>query len=55
MVMERRLVATALLAYLTFATYHLVFQATHLRHFPPADAVGRRACWRWGSPSRWCC
>jgi hypothetical protein len=39
LIMERRLITTALLAYLTFAMYHLVFHATHLEHFPQADAI----------------
>ncbi len=41
LVMERRLVITALLAYLTFAVYHLVFHVTHLEHFPLADAIAQ--------------
>jgi hypothetical protein len=41
LIMERRLVATALLAYLTFATYHLVFHVTHLENFPQADATAQ--------------
>jgi Ca2+/Na+ antiporter len=41
LIMERRLVSTALLAYLTFAVYHLVFHATHLEHFPQADAIAQ--------------
>jgi hypothetical protein len=41
LIMERRLVATALLAYLTFAVYHLVFHVTHLENFPQADAVAQ--------------
>jgi hypothetical protein len=38
-VMERRLIYTALAAYLSFAVPHLVFHATHLEHFSPAQAV----------------
>jgi hypothetical protein len=41
LIMERRLVSTALLAYLTFAAYHLVFHVTHLEHFPQADAIAQ--------------
>jgi hypothetical protein len=41
LIMERRLVSTALLAYLTFAAYHLVFHVTHLENFPQADAIAQ--------------
>lgn len=41
--MERRLVRVALLAYLVFSVPHFVFHATHLQHFPLADAVGQTA------------
>jgi hypothetical protein len=36
-----RMFGTALLAYLTFAVYHLAFHASHPRHFPPAGAVAQ--------------
>lgn len=41
LIMEHRLVSTALLAYLTFAVYHLVFHVTHLENFPQADAIAQ--------------
>jgi hypothetical protein len=41
LIMERRLISTALLAYLTFAVYHLVFHVTHLENFPQADAIAQ--------------
>jgi hypothetical protein len=41
LIMERRLVTAALLAYLTYAVYHLVFHVTHLEHFPQADAIAQ--------------
>ncbi|MGW4465722.1 hypothetical protein [Micromonospora sp. NPDC004704] len=39
--MERRLVRTALGAYLVFAVPHLIFHTNHLAHFPPVDAVAQ--------------
>jgi hypothetical protein len=54
LIMERRLVATALLAYLTFATYHLVFHVTIWRTSPKRTRPPRRARWLWGSRSRSC-
>jgi hypothetical protein len=41
LIMERRLISTALLAYLMFSGYHLVFHVTHLEHFPQADAIAQ--------------
>jgi hypothetical protein len=41
LIMDRRLICTALLAYLTFATYHLGFHVTHLENFPQADAIAQ--------------
>lgn len=40
-VMERRLVVTALAAYLTFSVPHTIFHATHLAGFPATDAAGQ--------------
>jgi hypothetical protein len=41
LIMDRRLISTALLAYLAFATYHLAFHVTHLENFPQADAIAQ--------------
>jgi hypothetical protein len=54
LIMDRRMISTALLAYLTFAAYHLVFHVTHLERFPQADAIAQTAVLSLGSPSRWC-
>jgi uncharacterized membrane protein YczE len=37
--LDRRVVVTALVAFLTFTVPHTVFHSLHLEHFPPADAV----------------
>jgi hypothetical protein len=39
--MERRLTYTALIAYLAYSVPHLVFHATHLEPFTPADAAAQ--------------
>jgi hypothetical protein len=39
--LERRMVRTALVATLVFTVSHFVFHATHLEHFPRADAIGQ--------------
>lgn len=39
--MERRLVRTAMAANLVFGGPHFAFHATHLEHFPPADAIAQ--------------
>ncbi len=39
--MQVLLVRTALAACLMFGVPHFVFHATHLTHFPPADAAGQ--------------
>jgi hypothetical protein len=36
---QRRVVRTVLAANLVFTVPHAVFHATHLGHFPPADAI----------------
>lgn len=38
-VLERRLVAAALVAYLMYTVPHFVFHATHLEHFSTSDAI----------------
>jgi hypothetical protein len=67
--MDRRMISTALLAYLTFATYHLAFHVTHLEPFPSADAIAQTTAlslgvafplvllilaWRGGKTARFC-
>ncbi|SRR6266536_4141636 len=37
--MERRLIYTALVAYLVFSVAHLLFHVRHLEGFPPVDSI----------------
>jgi hypothetical protein len=37
--LDRRVVITAVVAFLTFTVPHTVFHSLHLEHFPPVDAV----------------
>jgi hypothetical protein len=40
---DRRVVITAVAAFLTFTVPHAVFHSLHLEHFPLADAVAQQA------------
>ncbi|MDF2976528.1 MAG: hypothetical protein K0S40_1256 [Actinomycetospora sp.] len=41
--LDRRVVITAVAAFLTFTVPHAVFHSLHLEHFPLADAVAQQA------------
>jgi len=41
--LDRRVVITAVAAFLTFTVPHTVFHSLHLAHFPLADAVAQQA------------